>query len=199
MRACTARAPRRRPVAGRRTAPARPGAAIAARSVSQACSACDRLAPDRHDARLRALAEDAHRAIAEVDVGDVEADQFGQAQPRANTTAPSSRGRVAPAGRRPAATSSRAMWSTSSVFGRRFAGLRRADVVGRVGLHQSLADQEVEEAAQRRQPALDAARAESVAMLMGREAAHVEVVDAASRRRSRCARSTASNAVRSRR
>ena len=69
-------------------------------------------------------------------------------------------------------------------------GLRRADLDGGIGLEDLFADQVVEEAAQRRQPALDAARTEPVAVLARGEGADVMGCRCASSRRSSRRRST---------
>ena len=47
---------------------------------SQRVMRLDRVPADRHDARLAAFAEHAHRAIAQVDVREVEPDELRQAQ-----------------------------------------------------------------------------------------------------------------------
>ena len=132
-----------------------------------------RLAADGQHAGLRALAEHAHRAVGEVEVGR----RRGRRAPRGagptSRGAPASRGRGATGRRSACARAGFATWSTSSVFGSRFAAFGARISAAGFGLEDLLADQVVEEAAQRRQPALDAARTEAVAVLAGGEGAHV--------------------------
>ena len=79
-----------------------------------------------HDAGLVALAEHAHGAVGEIDVRQIEADEFGEPQPggveQLHDRLVARRERIVGAKCRAGA----AMWSASSVFGRRFSASARA-------------------------------------------------------------------------
>ena len=73
--------------------------------------------------------------------------------------------------------SSRAIWSTSSVCGSRCVALGAGTSIAGLCGSDRLAHQEVEERADRRHPALDAAALETRARGCARQAAHVLVIE----------------------
>ena len=136
----------------------------------------DGLPPDRHDARLAALAQHADRAVLEVEIDELETQQFREPQPGrveelhdrlvaqaetiVGTELEQSRHRVGVERDRQAAL---ALW--------------RLDVERGVGRKLALADQEMAERADRRKPPLDAARSETAPVTARGEAAHVLLVE----------------------
>ena len=73
------------------------GLAICARTASQALSAVTGMAAHRHDARLAALAGDAHRAIVEIDIAGGQGSPARPGAGRRNTAARTSPCRAYPA------------------------------------------------------------------------------------------------------
>ena len=136
-----------------------------------------RLRAHRHDAGLVALAEHAHGAVGEIHVAQIEAHQLGEPQS----------GGIQQLHHRQVAHLQWALRAhgqqrTHLVDVERMrqapARLGRAHAGGRVVPEPSLAHQEGKKSAQRRQPALHAARLEAGCVAAGGKAQHLRIVDA---------------------
>ena len=156
---------------GRRTARARPARASSARTASQSLQRRERLLADGHDARFRALAEHAHRAVGRVDVAQIEPDELREPQARRveqlEDRAVAQRHGIVAADREQA----RDLIGVER-RGQTARRLRRLHVHAGVALQHAHLDEVVQERAHGRQAPRDAARAEAPAMAFGGEPAH---------------------------
>jgi hypothetical protein len=133
------------------------------------------LAPHRDDPLLAAFARDPHEAIAEIQIGHVEAGQLRQSQPRGIEQL---HDRAVPQHQRFVALELQQPRHLIHVqgLGQMARQLRRRHVAGGVRVHDVFPDQEGEEAPQGGQPALDAAGGEAPAVAPGGKGANMIAV-----------------------
>src|SRR5882672_2494859 len=131
-----------------------------------------------HDAHLVALAGDAHGLILEVEIGEPQAGELREPQPRRIEELHD--GAVARIELAAAAKIEQARHLVRIERHRQaLRRLRRLDFARGIRLELALANEVFKESADRGQAPLDAARPESIAVFLGREDAHVLAVDGA--------------------